>query len=60
MNAVYMECSAKERIGVDDIFDSAIVLATATDEELANADEAGMKMIAKSRRRRLRKGCKFL
>jgi Ras family protein A len=60
MNAVYMECSAKERVGVDDIFDSAIVLATATDEELANADEAGMKMIAKSRRRRLRKGCKFL
>jgi hypothetical protein len=60
MSAVYMECSAKERIGVDDIFDSAIILATSTDEELANGDEAAMKMMAKSRRRKLRKGCKFL
>jgi hypothetical protein len=60
MNAVYMECSAKERIGVDDIFDSAIILATSTEEELANEDEASIKMIAKSRRRKIRKGCKFL
>src|SRR5580700_2611890 len=33
MGAVYMECSAKERIGVDDIFDAAIILSTSEGEE---------------------------
>jgi len=59
MNAVYMECSAKERIGIDDIFDSAIILATSTEEELAEVDSGAAKMI-KSRRKRLRKGCRIL
>jgi Ras family protein A len=61
MNATYMECSAKERIGIDDIFDSAIVLATG-DEEYEEAGPNGNNKggMVKSRRKRARKACKIL
>jgi hypothetical protein len=61
MNATYMECSAKERIGVDDIFDSAIVLATAEEDYYDDGHGGiGGGGMAKSRRKRARKACKIL
>jgi hypothetical protein len=63
MGAVYMECSAKERIGVDDIFDAAIILSTSEEGE-ANDDSpfgAAAKQQHKAlKRRRMRKACKIL
>ena len=61
MQAVYMECSAKERIGVDDIFDQAIIMATNEDDYGDDGDApGGVKAMAKSRRKRMKKGCKIL
>jgi Flp pilus assembly protein TadB len=61
MGAVYMECSAKERIGVEDIFDLAIILATSEDDGSSADDQLGMvaKQV-KSRKKKMRKTCKFL
>jgi hypothetical protein len=73
MGAKYMECSSKEWIGVEEIFDSAIVDAVAAGEEL----EARMKGVStpeegrgsgaskgssgkSSKRRRGGKGCRIL
>jgi hypothetical protein len=58
-----MECSAKERIGVDDIFDTAIELATA-DEMIAKGEPVGLNgglvnPISK-KKRRARQKCKIL
>jgi hypothetical protein len=63
MGAVYMECSAKERIGVDDIFDAAIILSTTEGEE--SLDDSPFGAVAKQqqkalKRRRMRKACKIL
>jgi Ras family protein A len=62
MGAVYMECSAKERIGIDDIFDSAIVLATGEEEDGENLGPDGSSKggQSKGRRKRVRKACKIL
>lgn len=61
MGAVYMECSAKERIGVDDIFDAAIILATGEHEDGHN-DHAygGAIKQSKARRKKFKKTCKIL
>jgi hypothetical protein len=61
MNATYMECSAKERIGIDDIFDSAIVLATVEEDyDETNPDGNNKGGNGKTRRKRARKACKIL
>jgi GTPase SAR1 family protein len=65
MGAVYMECSAKERIGVEDIFDAAIVLATDHDDDSpkdfdGNGDGGKFQMLAKVKRRKVRRACKIL
>jgi hypothetical protein len=71
MGAKYMECSSKEWIGVEEIFDQAITDAVAAGEEI----EARMKGVStgegktsglskgsggKSGRRRKARGCKIL
>src|SRR5215472_551036 len=33
MGAVYMECSAKERIGIEEIFDQAIIMAVGEEQK---------------------------
>jgi Ras family protein A len=60
MQAVYMECSSKERIGVDDIFDQAIILATNEDDMYEAHAQGGVKSMAKSRRKRMKKSCTIL
>jgi hypothetical protein len=61
MGAVYMECSAKERIGVEDIFDLAIILATSEEDGSSTDDQVGMAVKqAKTRKKKMRKACKFL
>jgi hypothetical protein len=67
MGARYMECSSKENIGVEEIFDEAITMAIAAGEE---EDEAplkgetrggsGLSGRSSEKRRRKNKGCKFL
>ncbi len=63
MGATYMECSAKERVGIEDIFDSAIVLATAFEEgagdELMIVQNGQVKPTGK-KRRKVRQKCKML
>jgi hypothetical protein len=63
MGATYMECSAKERIGIEDIFDSAIVLATAeedgTGDELMIVQNGLVKPVGK-KRRKLKRNCRML
>jgi len=61
MGATYMECSSKERIGVDDIFDQAIVMATEEENDVEDGPVvAGTKPMAKGRRKRINKKCKIL
>lgn len=60
MGATYMECSAKERIGVDDIFDEAIIQATAESGDYVYEDADGNKTVTKTKRKRTRKACKIL
>jgi hypothetical protein len=66
MGAVYMECSAKERVGIDDIFDSAIVLATGEEDDDGEhlgpdgGGGGGKAGLSKGRRKRVRKACKIL
>ena len=62
MGAVYMECSAKERIGIEEIFDQAIIMAVGeeTKEEEATVTGRGTGLSGGSSRRRKAKGCKFL
>lgn len=74
MSAKYMECSSKEWIGVEDIFDQAIVDAVAAGEELearmkgtpvAEEGRGGNGMSKGStgksgKRRKAGKGCKIL
>jgi Ras homolog gene family, member A len=64
MGAVYMECSAKERIGVEDIFDSAIVLATDQEDDASNeldghGDGGKFQMLSKVKKRKARRMCKI-
>lgn len=61
MGAVYMECSAKERIGIEEIFDQAIIMAVGEEqksEECASGRGSGLS--AGSSRRKKAKGCKIL
>jgi GTPase SAR1 family protein len=63
MGAVYMECSAKERIGIEEIFDKAIIMAVGEEQK-----EEGEVVVSGRRsgynggnsRRKKSKGCKFL
>lgn len=41
MGAVYMECSAKEMSGVDEIFDTAVTMAVGDEYRAASAPGAG-------------------
>ncbi|KAL5116462.1 RHO4 protein [Pleosporales sp. CAS-2024a] len=67
MGAVYMECSSKERHGVDDIFDLAVTMAVADEYKTAEQRSAhaaqrtsheAMAMAAKKKKKR--SGCKVL
>jgi GTPase SAR1 family protein len=61
MGAVYMECSAKERIGIEEIFDQAIVMAVGEEQkEEVVVSSHGNGLSGGSSRRRKAKGCKFL
>ena len=63
MGAVYMECSAKERIGIEEIFDQAIVMAVGEEqkEEEAVVSGHGSGLSGgSSRKKKKAKGCKFL
>jgi len=59
MGAHYMECSSKDRIGIDEIFDQAIIRATMEDDDIYE-DPTGHKIVGKGRRKRVRKACKIL
>lgn len=59
MGATYMECSSKERIGVDDIFDTAIILAT-NEEDDVEQNDGSLGPLKKNKRKRGRKGCTIL
>ncbi len=72
MGAKYMECSSKEWIGVEEIFDAAIMDAVAAGEEIEarmkgtpvdDGRESGLSKGSSgksSRRRRAGKGCRIL
>jgi Ras family protein A len=71
MGARYMECSSKENIGVEEIFDTAITMAVKAGEEAesdsrlnaSDSSRGGSGLSGNSsekRRRRKNKGCKFL
>jgi Ras family protein A len=71
MGARYMECSSKENIGVEEIFDTAITMAVKAGEEAefdnrlnaSDSSRGGSGLSGKSsekRRRKKNKGCKFL
>jgi Ras family protein A len=61
-----MECSSKENIGVEDIFDTAITMAVGDEEdrELGGAGGGRGSGLSKGssgeRRRKKKGGCKFL
>ena len=61
MGAIYMECSAKERIGIEEIFDQAIIMAVGEEkkEEVVISGHGNGLSVGNSRRRKA-KGCKFL
>jgi Ras homolog gene family, member A len=62
MGAVYMECSAKERIGIEEIFDQAIIMAVGEEqkEEIVVASGRTTGLSGGNSRRKKAKGCKFL
>lgn len=60
MGAVYMECSAKERIGIEEIFDQAINMAVGEEQKTENPSGRGSALSAGSSKRKKSKGCKFL
>lgn len=57
MEATYMECSSKERRGVEEIFETAINIAVQTQLAANNQSTSG---ISASSGRKKRKGCKIL
>jgi Ras family protein A len=61
MGARYMECSSKENIGVEEIFDQAVIMCCEQDEAEKEAGATGRSSGLSSERRRKKKGgCKFL
>lgn len=73
MGARYMECSSKENIGVEEIFDTAITMAVKAGEEAAFDNRLGVSREKESRggsglsgnssekrKKKKNKGCKFL
>jgi Ras homolog gene family, member A len=62
MGALYMECSAKERIGIEEIFDQAIIMAVGEEqkEEVVVSGRGSGLTAGGSSRRKKAKGCKFL
>ena len=60
MGAVYMECSAKERIGIEEIFDQAIVMAVGEEQNTEHQSGRGSGLSAGSSKRKKSKPCKFL
>ena len=68
MGAVYMECSAKERVGIEEIFDKAICMTVDAEEEQKDmlagrgrgASANGRSSGLSSSKRKKRAQCKFL
>lgn len=72
MGARYMECSSKENIGVEEIFDTAITMAVKAGEEAAYDNRLGASdkesrggsglsgNSSEKRKKKKSKGCKFL
>lgn len=75
MGARYMECSSKENIGVEEIFDTAITMAVKAGEEAAFDNRLGASEkesrggsglsglsgnSSEKRKKKKSKGCKFL
>src|SRR6266480_2654710 len=66
MGAVYMECSAKERIGIEEIFDRAIIMAVGEEqkeeeeEAVVSGHGSGLSGGSSRKKKKKTKGCKFL
>jgi Ras family protein A len=64
MGARYMECSSKENIGVEEIFDQAVIVCCEQDEAEKETGAGGANGrgsgLSSERRRKRKGGCKFL
>jgi Ras family protein A len=60
MGAHYMECSSKENIGVEEIFDAAITMAVGNGEDRELEGSGRGSGLSSERRKKKKGGCKFL